>query len=376
MVFLKKIIIFALNLILLTVSGYCQNAALISGSFKGLNENDKVYLYSTKNFKDSAYIKNGVFKFKNFYPQEKGIYFILAKYKSERFDFPLFITENSQLQFEVNKNFKQYKISGDKNAKEQNNFYQGRITLSNQYSMTEKKILETKDSAKLFKLREEINYNSRKINDYVYNWVTTHKSSPFSVAVIRLFIAKNPLSGVEDTLAEKYFDALLPEAKKNNSESDLLESGFERYNDKYSRLQVGSVASNFTIKDTSGKEVKITDFKNNYLLIDFWASWCSPCRINNPYLQELYNNYKEKGLIVLSISMDTDIQKWKEAIKKDDMTWLQGADLLGEYAGVGSQYRITAVPTYILVNPNKKIIMKSVGGDVDIVREKLNEIYK
>lgn len=376
MIFLKKIIIFALNLILLTVSGYCQNAALISGSFKGLNENDKVYLYSTKNFKDSAYIKNGVFKFKNFYPQEKGIYFILAKYKSERFDFPLFITENSQLQFEVNKNFKQYKISGDKNAKEQNNFYQGRITLFNQYSMTEKKILETKDSAKLFKLREEINYNSRKINDYVYNWVTTHKSSPFSVAVIRLFIAKNPLSGVEDTLAEKYFDALLPEAKKNNSESDLLESGFERYNDKYSRLQVGSVASNFTIKDTSGKEVKITDFKNNYLLIDFWASWCSPCRINNPYLQELYNNYKEKGLIVLSISMDTDIQKWKEAIKKDDMTWLQGADLLGEYAGVGSQYRITSVPTYILVNPNKKIIMKSVGGDVDIVREKLNEIYK
>ena len=372
---IKKIVA-AFNLILLVNNGYSQKSVVVYGEFKGLAENDKVYLYSTKNFKDSTYIRNNTFKFTNFNTNEKGIYFITAKHKFGRYDFPLFITEYSNLQFSVNEDFSEYKISGDKNAKEQNDFYQGRNALNSRFKMIQKEISETKDSAKLLNLKGKENYYSSEINNYAKNWVAKHKSSPFSVAIIRLFIAKNPLSGTEDTVAEKYFDALSPQAKKNNSETDILESGFESYNSKYSKIQIGSIIPDFIIKDTLGKAVAMTDLKNNYLLLDFWASWCTPCRANNPLLNDLYSEFKEKGLLVLSISMDTDMKKWKNAIQMDSMKWLQGSDLLGQDAGIGLRYRITAVPTYILIGPDKKIIVKSIGGDVNLIGERLNEIYQ
>ncbi len=374
-VFESKKLVLSLIVIFFAVNGFCQKTIIVSGEFKGLAENDKVYLYSTKNFKDSTYIRNGTFKFANLNISEQGIYFIMVRHKLGRYDFPLFLAENTNLYFSVNADFSEYKISGDKNAQEQNDFYQGKKTLSKKLNLIQKEISLTTAPDKRLKLKEKESYYSSAVNDFAKNWVTQHKSSPFSVAIIRLFIAQNLLVGTEDILAEKYFDMLLPKAKENNSETDIVESGFEFYNSKYSKMKEGSIVPDFIIKDTSNKNLSITDLGNNYLLLDFWASWCAPCRANTPLLKELYDEFKGKGFLVLSISMDTDIKKWKSAIHNDNMDWFQGSDLLGQDAGIGQRYRVTAVPTYILVGPDKKIILKSIGGDINLIRTRLNEIY-
>ena len=323
---------------------------------------------------DTAYVKNNTFEFTVNPSKEWSVCFV--SYPKKSFYFPLLLNRNSKIFLEVNKEFTEYKISGGKNAEEQNNFWQGLAPVSIQLRNVEKQISETRDSAKLIILKEKLDVDNNKINSYFLDWVTNHKSSPFSVAIIRLFIAKNPESGTEDTSAEKYFDSLLPEATENNSETDILEIGFAYHNDKYSKIQLGSFIPNFTVRDTSGKEIGLSDFKNKYLLIDFWASWCGPCRANNPELKKLYYKYKDRGLDVLSISLDIDAQKWKAAIKKDNMDWFQGSDLLGEQAGIGSRYRITAVPMYILIDNDGKIILKSIGGDINLVEEKLNKIFQ
>jgi thiol-disulfide isomerase/thioredoxin len=114
--------------------------------------------------------------------------------------------------------------------------------------------------------------------------------------------------------------------------------------------------------------VKSKQFKGKWLLIDFWASWCAPCRQNNPLLKEIFEKYHDKGLEVLSISVDKDIEQWKKAIKDDKMTWYHGSDLLGLDLGVGKSYQISAVPAYFLVSPEGLIVTKSVGDIYKLVQ--------
>ena len=116
-------------------------------------------------------------------------------------------------------------------------------------------------------------------------------------------------------------------------------------------------------------------FKDKYLLLDFWASWCAPCRENTPSIRWLYNKYKGNGLKVLSISLDKDNTKWKDAIKADTMSWLQGSDLMGEEGGVGFQFQIISIPQYVLLAPDGKIIFNFSNGDVDSLEEKLKQIF-
>jgi peroxiredoxin len=226
-------------------------------------------------------------------------------------------------------------------------------------------------------------------------WVKQHRSSPFSVAIVRFFIAQNYKPKKEDTLGERCFDYLLPEAKENNHETEILENLFSIYNDKYtnnlfikesnsnnyiylndknySKIPLGSTAPDFDLKDTLGKAISLNNFKDVYLLIDFWGSWCVPCRRNNPSLKELYDQYRKKGLRVISISTEKDAEKWKNAIREDKMNWAQGSDHLGLNSIVALQYGITAFPTYILLDPNRKIILKS-SGEIEFIRKKINEI--
>lgn len=375
MIICKKFLFIIAVGFLIPVITYSQGEAIISGSFESATGNEIVYIESNRGIKDSVSIRNKKFKFILHPGDQWDVYFISVPELSQSYRFPVFLKENSHINVAINKTFDGVNISGDVNAREQDRFYKGADSVSKPYKFINKEIAATKDLTKLAQLNSHLENWDNELRTYYINWIKMHRESPFAVAVIRLFISQAFSKG-EDTLAQKCFNLLLPGATKNNYQAYLLTWKFASYNDKYSKVQLNSEVPDFIVTDTSGKKVRLSDFKNSFLLIDFWASWCAPCRQNNPLLQKLYAKYKERGLNVLSISVDTDSRKWKEAIREDNMGWLQGSDLLGVTAGTAFNFQILGVPQYFLIGPDGRILLKSTGGDIKLVESKLKEVLK
>jgi len=137
---------------------------------------------------------------------------------------------------------------------------------------------------------------------------------------------------------------------------------------------IGATAPDFTQNDTSSKPVKLSDFRGKYVLLDFWASWCGPCRKENPNYVKAYQLYKGKNFTLLSVSLDRPGEKdaWLAAIRKDSLEWTQVSDLKYWYNEVAKLYDIRAVPQNFLIDPNGKIIARNLRGE-DLLN-KLNEL--
>lgn len=136
---------------------------------------------------------------------------------------------------------------------------------------------------------------------------------------------------------------------------------------------IGAQMPDFTQPDTEGRPVKLSDFKGKYVLVDFWASWCHPCRAENPNVLKAYGEYKDKGFTVLGISLDDKAERWKKAIEEDQMPWTQLSDLKGFKNEVSSYYGINAIPSTLLIDPTGKIIAKDLRGKA--LHRKLKAIF-
>jgi peroxiredoxin len=128
---------------------------------------------------------------------------------------------------------------------------------------------------------------------------------------------------------------------------------------------IGSIAPDFTLNTPDNRPVRLSDFRGKYLLIDFWASWCGPCRMENPNLVKAYNSYKNKNFEILGVSLDQpgDKTAWLRAIEKDQLTWPQVSDLGGWQSSVARQYNISTIPQNLLLNPDGVIIAKNLRGN-------------
>ena len=127
-------------------------------------------------------------------------------------------------------------------------------------------------------------------------------------------------------------------------------------------VEPGKTAPEFTMKDTAGIPVSLSSFKGKVLLIDFWASWCGPCRHENPNVVAAYRQFKDKGFYVLGVSLDTDKSKWIEAIHKDGLTWTHVSDLQGWKNEVSNLYGVMAIPSNFLLDRDGKIITAGIEG--------------
>lgn len=138
---------------------------------------------------------------------------------------------------------------------------------------------------------------------------------------------------------------------------------------------IGAIPPDFTQNDPDGKPVSLSSFKGKYLLIDFWASWCGPCRAENPNVVKAYAKYHEKGFEILGVSLDNDKGRdnWLNAIKKDGLTWTQVSDLKYWSNEVARKYGISSIPQNFLLDPSGKIVGKNLRGEA--LSKKLEEIF-
>lgn len=138
--------------------------------------------------------------------------------------------------------------------------------------------------------------------------------------------------------------------------------------------KVGEEMPNFSQLNQFGKTISLADFKGKYTLVDFWASWCIPCRKENPAVVEAYKKFQNKGFDILAISLDDNKDSWLQAIKNDKLTWTHVSDLEGSHNEVAKMFKIPSIPSNYLIDPNGIIIAKDLRGEE--LTKKLTEIFE
>ena len=128
------------------------------------------------------------------------------------------------------------------------------------------------------------------------------------------------------------------------------------------RSVIGSPAPDFTMKDVNGKNITLSDYKGKYVLLDFWASWCVPCRKDNPYVKAAYEKFKDKNFTIIGVSVDENGESWKKAIEKDQLPWIHISDLQKPNP-VAILYGVQPIPDNFLISPEGKIIERGLHGN-------------
>lgn len=191
------------------------------------------------------------------------------------------------------------------------------------------------------------------------------------VSISEAFVRKNPTSFIaplaiirlyqasEDGVKAEQLYNLMPDPVKNTSLSAYLNQQIQE-----SKINpIGSVVPDFSQPDTTGKLVNISSYRGKYVLLDFWASWCRPCRQENPNVLAAYNRYKTKNFTVLGVSLDQAKPAWVDAINMDKLSWSHISDLKGWGNSVAGMFHITAIPQNLLLDPSGRIIAKNLRGN-------------
>ena len=203
-----------------------------------------------------------------------------------------------------------------------------------------------------------------------------------SAAIDKKFIKENPNSIISLNALESLcysadyvdlkplYDALTPDVKSTPSGKALGERM-----PKLKAVALGATAPEFAEADTSGKVINLSSFRGQYVLIDFWASWCGPCRRENPNVVKAYNHYKAQKFTILGVSLDKPNakDKWLAAIHKDGLTWTHVSDLKFWDSKAAGLYAVRGIPQNFLLDPTGKIIAKNLRGDD--LEDKLAEIF-
>jgi len=350
----------------LPVVGLAQNPTpgfTIQGKVVGLAENSAVFVTDASNPTDtvaSGSVKGGQFVLKG-HVSEPNLYEV--NFSSAQKKLPVFLGNDKMTMNGEVGNIAQIKTAGSPS----NDDFMAFQAMFQPYFIRLNGILTESKSAADAATRDSLFKIYKRLTDSIFvtvdQFISKRSNSYVSSFVL---VVVNQLT--EDYMAqEKRLHSLSVDVQKGYYAqylSPLLE--------KASIGAVGTDAIDFTQNDTAGHAISLSSFKGKYVLVDFWASWCGPCRMENPNVVATYRKFKDKNFTVLGVSLDKAKEPWVKAIKDDGLAWTQVSDLKFWYNEAAAKYHIESIPQNLLVDPNGKIVARNLRGVA--LQEKLCEL--
>ena len=329
----------------------------VKGTIEGLTE-PVIIIYSAGSVKehDTIHVKNGKFTWKAKLSEPQKLTF-----RFPRGTVPIYASKGKIRITGHSDSLNQLIITGSPLQKEADAYYTSLKDLNEQEAAVFRDYKNAgKDEQKV--LMEKWNRLQLQKKERLTRHITAHPNSYFNVDLItdRASSAEYPdIKPLYDLLDHAMLQS---EAGKKLSERLAV----------LKRSAPGEQMLSFTQNDVDGRPVRFADFRGKYVFVDFWASWCAPCRAENPNVLAAYNRYKDKNFTVIGVSLDDNEAKWKKAILDDKLPWTQVSDLKGFKNEVSIYYGIRGIPTTLLVGPDGKIIAKDLRGAA--IHEKLAEL--
>lgn len=346
--------------------GCSSKSFTIDGTITGMKDG-KIYLQILEQNKlqkiDSTTINKGHFSFngKVTYP---SLMFIGPVGNKQKY-LQLFV-ENSNITIKSHiDSLQSPRITGSKSQDLMYSFQSSQNNLNQEMRMLIKQFRSTKEMDKKRTYRQKlIALNQQSIKDQK-EFVQSHTNSHVTVYMTAY--------DLKDKFKTEELKSLLIDYKKNFPKSSLVQQ-LEQEVQKIESTAIGHHAPDFEVTDINGNKVTLKSFKGKYVLIDFWASWCGPCRREAPNFVNIYNKYKTKGFTIFGVSLDKDEASWKKGIKEMKLSWNHTCDFKVWKSDLAKLYNVQSIPTCYLIDPNGIIVAKGIVGEK--LYHKLNELIK